>query len=91
MARPVGDFLIYCPTLFFLEEAARVGGRVFFYELAYNPSYRTWPAWQGVPQFVDLVLATGLIAQLDASATGHGNRPGLFKDDRWICQERVHF
>nr|XP_037284956.1 acetylcholinesterase-like [Rhipicephalus microplus] len=68
MARPVGDFLIYCPTLFFLEEAARVGGRVFFYELAYNPSYRTWPAWQGVPQFVDLVLATGLIAQLDASA-----------------------
>ncbi|KAH7961988.1 hypothetical protein HPB52_013881 [Rhipicephalus sanguineus] len=68
LARPVGDFLIYCPTLFFLEEAASVGGRAFFYELAYSPSYRTWPAWQGVPQFVDLVLATGLLAELDASA-----------------------
>ncbi|KAH7963274.1 hypothetical protein HPB52_020421 [Rhipicephalus sanguineus] len=68
LARPVGDFLIYCPTLFFLEETASVGGRAFFYELAYSPSYRTWPAWQGVPQFVDLVLATGLLAELDASA-----------------------
>ncbi|KAH7961994.1 hypothetical protein HPB52_013887 [Rhipicephalus sanguineus] len=68
LARPVGDFLIYCPTLFFLEEAASVGGRAFFYELAYSPSYRTWPAWQGVPQFVDLILATGLLAELDASA-----------------------
>ncbi|KAL1443916.1 hypothetical protein MTO96_045757, partial [Rhipicephalus appendiculatus] len=68
LARPVGDFLIYCPTLFFLEEAASVGGRAFFYELGYSPSFRTWPAWQGVPQFVDLMLATGLLAELGASA-----------------------
>ncbi|KAH6937900.1 hypothetical protein HPB50_005034 [Hyalomma asiaticum] len=68
LARPVGDFLIYCPTLFFLEEAASVGGRAFFYELRYSPSYRTWPAWQGVPQFVDLMLATGLLTEVDASA-----------------------
>ncbi|KAL1485432.1 hypothetical protein MTO96_031960, partial [Rhipicephalus appendiculatus] len=68
LARPVGDFLIYCPTLFFLEEVASVGGRAFFYELGYSPSFRTWPAWQGVPQFVDLLLATGLLTELDASA-----------------------
>ncbi|XP_054932320.1 acetylcholinesterase-1-like [Dermacentor andersoni] len=66
LARPMGDFLIHCPTLFFLEEAASVGGRAFFYEFGYSPSYRTWPAWQGVPQFIDFMFATGLLAELDA-------------------------
>ncbi|XP_065304430.1 cholinesterase-like isoform X2 [Dermacentor albipictus] len=66
LARPMGDFLIYCPTLFFLEKASSVGGRAFFYEFGYSPNYRTWPAWQGVPQFIDFMFATGLLAELDA-------------------------
>ncbi|KAK8786868.1 hypothetical protein V5799_023353 [Amblyomma americanum] len=65
LARPMGDFLIYCPALFFLEEASSVGGRAFLYEFGYSPSYRTWPSWQGVPQFVDFVFATGLLDALD--------------------------
>ncbi|XP_077552870.1 cholinesterase-like [Haemaphysalis longicornis] len=65
MARPVGDFLIYCPTLFFLEEVLNASGRAFVYEFMYNPSYRGWPTWQGVPQFVDFMFATGLLDVLD--------------------------
>lgn len=65
IAKPIGDFLVYCPILYFMEAAYRAGSRVFFYEFGYSPNYKLWPSWQGVPQFLDFVFATGLLNVLE--------------------------
>ncbi|KAK8786867.1 hypothetical protein V5799_023352, partial [Amblyomma americanum] len=57
----LGDMHVYCPVNYMVEEATALGSRVFAYEFAQLPYYRWWARWQGVPQLLDLVYASGLV------------------------------
>ncbi|XP_064454948.1 cholinesterase 1-like [Ornithodoros turicata] len=80
VAVALGDFFVYCPVMYFLEEVSREGSRVFFYEFTYSPNYKWWGSWLGVPQFLDYVFATGFLDIISESAAVHENDKILAQD-----------
>ncbi|CAN7997328.1 unnamed protein product, partial [Ixodes hexagonus] len=79
-AKLIGDFFVYCPAIYFLEESFAADSRLFFYEFDYNPGYKLWPAWQGVPQFLDFFFAAGLLGVLEGKQDVREQDWGLASD-----------
>lgn len=80
IAVAMGDFFVFCPIVYFLEEATRVGSRVFFYQFGYTPPYKWWKIWLGVPQFLDIIFATGLLSVVEKTTALHQADKNVARD-----------
>ncbi|XP_077553639.1 acetylcholinesterase-1-like [Haemaphysalis longicornis] len=56
----LGDFVIFCPTKFYVEAFAKTNRPTYFYVFDFRSERSTWPPWMGATHFEDLQFTFGM-------------------------------